>query len=113
MARVASRREQAVYLRDMRSQEHDYRCPRYARSSLNCPIDNCIYKGLSLANRIQSGGAHADRNCFALSYGPFPTARKVHFDDRESDATMFHGAPPLTFDCVQIEATAFGSSGPA
>jgi hypothetical protein len=53
---------------------------------------------LSLTDRIQSGGANADRNRFALSYGPFPTARKAHFDHRETDAAMFHGGPPLTFN---------------
>jgi hypothetical protein len=80
---------------------------------LGCPIYNRVYKGLSLTDRIQSGGANADRNRFALSYGPFPTARKAHFDDRETDAAMFHGGPPLTFNCALIEATAFASAGPA
>jgi hypothetical protein len=50
---------------------------------------------LSLTDRIQSGGANADRNRFALSYGPFPTAREAHFDDQEIDAAMFHGGPPF------------------
>jgi hypothetical protein len=83
------------------------------RSRLRCPIYNCVYKGLSLTDRIWSGGANADRNRFALSYGPFPTAQKAHFDDRETDAAMFHGGPPLTFKYALIEATAFASAGPA
>jgi hypothetical protein len=44
------------------------------RSGLRCPIYNGVYKGLSLADRIKSGGTNADRDRFALSYGPFPTA---------------------------------------
>jgi hypothetical protein len=55
---------------------------------------------LSLTDRIQSGGANADRNRLALSYDPLPTVRKAHFDDRETDAAMFHGGPPLTFNCA-------------
>ena len=70
------------------------------RGGLRCPIYNCVYKGLSLTDRIQSGGANADRNRLALSYGPLPTVRKAHFDDRETDAAMFHGGPPLTFNCA-------------
>jgi hypothetical protein len=62
-------------------------------------------------DRIQSGGANADRNRFALSYGPFPTARKAHFNDRETDAAMFHGGPPLTVSYALIEANAFTSVG--
>jgi hypothetical protein len=69
-----------------------------SRGGLRCPIYNCVYKGLSLTDRIESGGANADRNRFALSYGPFPTAREAHFDHRETDAAMFHGGPPLTFN---------------
>jgi hypothetical protein len=69
-----------------------------SRGGLRCPIYNCVYKGLSLTDRIESGGANADGNRFALSYGPFPTARKAHFGDRETDAAMFHGGPPLTFN---------------
>jgi hypothetical protein len=66
------------------------------RSGLRCPIYNCVDKGLSLMDRIQPGGTNADRNGFTLSYGPFPTARKAHFDNREADVAMFHGRPPLT-----------------
>ena len=69
---------------------------RLERRALRCPIYDCVYKGLSPTDRVWSGGANADRNRFALSYGPFPTARKVHFDDRETDAAMFHGGPPFT-----------------
>src|SRR5689334_11564920 len=47
------------------------------------PIYYRFYKGLSLTDRIPSRGANAHRNRFALSYSPFPTVRKVHFDDRE------------------------------
>jgi hypothetical protein len=39
--------------------------------------------------------------------------RKAHFDDREIDAAMFHGGPPLTFNYALIEATAFAGAGPA
>jgi hypothetical protein len=39
--------------------------------------------------------------------------RKAHFDDRETDAAMFHGGPPLTFSDALIEVTAFASEGPA
>src|SRR5882757_949018 len=81
--------------------------------ALRCPIYDCVYKGLSPTDRVWSGGANADRNRFALSYGPFPTARKARFDDRETDAAMFHGGPPLTFSCASIEATAFARAGPA
>jgi hypothetical protein len=90
------------------------RCARERppRSGLRCPIDNSVYEGLSLTDRVQSGGANADRNRFALSHGPFPTARKVHFDDREADAAMFHGGPPLAFNDVLIETTAFANAGP-
>jgi hypothetical protein len=79
-------------------------------SGLRCPIYNCVYKGFGLTDRIQSGGANADRNRFGLSYGPFPTAWKAHFDDGETDAAMFHGGPPLTFSYAP-EATAFASAG--
>jgi hypothetical protein len=85
---------------------------RPARSGLRCPIYNCVYKGLSLTDRIQSGGANADRNRFAISYCPLPTVRKAHFDDGETDVAMFHGGPPLTFNYVLIGATASVSAGP-
>jgi hypothetical protein len=50
---------------------------------------------LSLTDRIQSGGANADRNGFSITYGPFPTTRKTQFDDREADGAMFHGKSPF------------------
>jgi hypothetical protein len=58
---------------------------------LSCPIYNRVYECFSLPDRIQSGGANADRNCSALPHGPPPTTRKAHFNDRETDAAMFHG----------------------
>jgi hypothetical protein len=61
---------------------------------------------LSLTDRIQSRGANTHRNRLALSYSPFPTVRKAHFDDREIDAAMLHGESPLTFDYALIEAAA-------
>ena len=81
------------------------------RRGLRCPIHNCVYEGLSLTDRIQSGGANTHRNRFALPYGPFPTVRKAHFDDRETDAAMFHGRPPLTFNYALLEVTAFAGAG--
>jgi hypothetical protein len=80
-------------------------------SGLRCPIYNCVYEGLGLTDCFYSGRANADRNRFALTYGPFPTTRETHFDDREFDGAMFHGRPPLTFKYVLIDATAFVSAG--
>src|SRR5258708_40243370 len=60
-------------------------------SRLCGPIDHRIDKGLGLTDRIAPGGPNADRDRPAFSHGPFPTAGETHFDNRESDATMFHG----------------------
>jgi hypothetical protein len=100
------------YLRQSTLEGVERRARERPACGLRCPIYNCVYKGLSLTDRIQSRGADAHRNRFALSYGPFPTVRKAHFDDREIDAAMFHGGPPLTFNYALIEATAFASAGP-
>jgi hypothetical protein len=67
-----------------------------ARKLLRGPIDDGIDEGLGLPYRIQPGGADTDRDRSALSHGPFPPAREAHFDDRESDATMFHERTSVT-----------------
>ena len=100
----------SAYLRQSTLEGVERRARERPARGLRCPIYNCVYKGLSLTDRIQSRGANAHRNRFALSYSPFPTVRKAHFDDREIDAAMFHGAPPLTFNCALIEATGFSNS---
>jgi hypothetical protein len=55
------------------------------------PIDHRVDEGSGLTNRIQLGGADADRDRSSFSHGPSPTAREAHFGNRKSDATMFHG----------------------
>jgi len=67
-----------------------------ARNLLRGPIDDGIDEGLGLPYRIRPRGADADRDRSALSHGPFPPAQEAHFDDRESDATMFHGRTSAT-----------------
>jgi hypothetical protein len=83
---------------------------RWSAARVTGPAAVYAAKSISLTDRIRSGGANADRNRFAISHRPPPTVRKAHFDHGETDIAMFHGGPPLTFNYVLIEATAFVSA---
>jgi hypothetical protein len=67
------------------------------RTSGGDPINNGVDECPGLLDRRGPGGTNANRNRPTLANGPFPSARKFHFGDGKSYASMHHeGPPPMT-----------------